>query len=297
MNKVLITGASGFLGTKLYDLYVSKADVVGTYLDHSREGLVPLDVTNASDVHDFITNLHPDIVIHTVALSDPDICEQKKDDAERINYIGTKNVVEACRDVGARLDYVSTVYVFDGEKGHYSEDDAPHPINWYGETKLRAEKEVMTLPHWGIYRFDKLYGYNGLNKPNDLLSKIIAGKPFEVNSDQIRQPLLVDDVGKAMQTMQDLEISGILHLAGPDNISKYELTLRLAQLLGKESLVVPIPEKQQIARRPKDASIVTTKAESLGITFTSLERAIPLIEGALQNKGIEGQQKKEISSR
>lgn len=297
MRKVLITGASGFLGTKLYDLYASKADVVGTYLGHNREGLVFLDVTNASQTHDFITNLRPDIVINTVAFSDPDICEQKKEDAERINYLGTKNVVEACRDIGARLDYISTVYVFDGEKGHYLEEDTPHPINWYGETKLRAEREVMTLPRWGIYRFDKLYGYNGPDKPNDLLSKIMAGKPFEVNSDQVRQPLFVDDVGRAIQLVQKQGLNGVLHLAGPDNISKYELTLRLAKLLGKESLVVPIPEKQQIARRPKDASIVTTKAESLGITFTSLEKAIPLIEGALQNKNIEGQQRNEISSR
>lgn len=297
MKKVLITGASGFLGTKLYDLYASQAEAVGTYLSHGSEGLVPLDVTNGSQTHDFITNLRPDIVIHTIALSDPDICEQKKEDAERINHLGTKNVVEACRDVGARLDYISTVYVFDGKIGHYTEEDTPHPINWYGETKLRAEREVMTLPHWGIYRFDKLYGYNGSDKPNDLLSKIMAGKPFEVNSDQIRQPLLVDDVGKAIRKMQELGINGILHLAGPDNISKYELTLRLAKLLGKESLVVPIAEKEQIARRPKDASIATTKAETLGIAFTSLENAIPLIEGTLQNKNVEGQQRGEISSR
>jgi dTDP-4-dehydrorhamnose reductase len=294
MSKILITGASGFLGTKLSEMYAPKTEILGTYFGHSREGLVSLDVTNSSQTHDLITRFRPDIVIHTVALSDPDVCEQRKEGAERINYLGTKNIVEACRKTGARLDYISTVYVFDGEKGHYTEEDTPHPINWYGETKLRAEQEVMTLPSWGIYRFDKLYGYNGLGKPNDLLSKIMADKPFEVNNDQIRQPLLVDDIGRALQRMQELGMNSILHLAGPDKISKFELTLRLARLLGKESLVVPIPEKQQIARRPKDASIETNKAESLGITFTSLERAIPMIEGVLRKEDREGQQRKEI---
>lgn len=294
MSKVLITGASGFLGTKLFEMYTPKAEVLGTCFGHPREGLMSLDVTNSVQTHSLITRFRPDVVIHTVALSDPDVCEERKEDAERINHLGTKNIVEACRETGARLDYISTVYVFDGEKGHYTEEDSPHPINWYGETKLKAEQEVVTLPSWGIYRFDKLYGYNGVGLPNDLLSKITAGKPFEVNNDQIRQPLLVDDVGRALQRMQELDMNGILHLAGPDNISKYELTLRLARLLGKESLVIPIPERQQIARRPKDASIVTTKAESLGITFTSLEKAIPMIEGALRLEDTEGQQKKEI---
>lgn len=279
MSKILITGASGFLGTKLFEIYSSKAEILGTYFDHPRAGLVSLDVTNSSQTNDLITRFHPDIIIHTIALSDPDVCEQRKEDAERINHLGTKNIVDACRKVNARLDYISTVYVFDGEKGDYSEEDTPHPVNWYGETKLRAEEEVMTLPNWGIYRFDKLYGYNGKRLPNDLLSKIMAGKTIEVNNDQKRQPLLVDNMGSALQRIQGLRVNGILHLAGQDKISKYELTLRLARLLGKEYLVVPISEKQQIARRPKDASIVTTKAKSLGITFTSLDKAIKEIAG------------------
>jgi dTDP-4-dehydrorhamnose reductase len=81
------------------------------------------------------------------------------------------------------IDYVSTVYVFDGKKGQYREKDTPNPINWYGKTKLRAEQEVETLPEYGIYRFDKLYGYNGEGKPNDAFTKIETGKAFEVNSD------------------------------------------------------------------------------------------------------------------
>lgn len=290
MNRVLVIGASGFLGTKIYDMYSSSPErvVAGTYSSHPREGLLPLDITDAAQVQELITSFHPDAVIHTVALSDPDICEQRKENAERINHFGTKNIVDACREVGARLDYISTVYVFDGKKGSYTEEDAPHPINWYGETKLRAEQEVAILPEYGIYRFDKLYGYNGEGKPNDAFSKIAAGKPFEVNSDQVRQPLLVDDIGRALQLIQERSLSGIFHLAGPDRLSKYDLTVKLAHLLGRKSLVVPIPEIEQVARRPKDASIVTAKMESMGFVFTSLNDALMQIEGALRTNGIEG---------
>lgn len=287
MAKVLITGASGFLGTKLLDMYTAKTEVTGTYQRHPREGLVPLDVTNSAQTLELFTNFRPDIVIHTVALSDPDVCEQRRKDAERINHLGTKNVVDACREIGARLDYISTVYVFDGGKGRYSEEDTPRPINWYGTTKLRAEKEVATLPYHSIYRFDKLYGYNGEGKPNDVFSKIAAGKPFEVNNDQIRQPLLVEDVGRALQLVQEKGLNGIFHLAGPDKISKYELSIQLARLLDKESLVVPIPKKEQLARRPKDVSIVVTKMERLGMRFTPLNEAMRQIENSLAKMTVE----------
>jgi dTDP-4-dehydrorhamnose reductase len=289
MAKVLITGASGFLGTKVFDLYNSNPEneVIGTYSSHPREGFVPLDITNRSQTYDVITNVCPTIVIHTVALSDPDVCELRKEDAERINHLGTRNIVQACQKTGARLDYISTVYVFDGAKGNYTEEDETHPINWYGETKRRAEQEVSTLPNFGIYRFDKLYGYNGEGKPNDTFSKIAKGKPFEVNSDQIRQPVFVNDVVRAIQLVQERSINGIFHLAGPDRISKYELTIKLAHLLEKEGLVVPISEKEQIARRPKDASISTARMEGLGMKFTSLGEALSQIEAALITKGVE----------
>ncbi|HEV2339660.1 MAG TPA: SDR family oxidoreductase [Patescibacteria group bacterium] len=291
MKKVFITGASGFLGTKLFAMYANTAEVSGTYHKHPKEGLIPFDVTDAEQTREVITRFHPDNIIHTVALADVDICEERREDAEIINYLGTKNVVDAACAIGARVDYISTVYVFNGEKGQYTEEDEPNPMNWYGETKLRAEREVATLPHYGIYRFDKLYGYNGEGKPNDAFSKVLAGKLFQVNSNSIRQPLFIDDVDRGIQFIQERNLNGIFHMAGPEKMSKYDLTIQLAKLIGKESLVIPILEKEQVARRPKDASIVTTKAESLGIRFTPLQEAIDIIETSLRKKGIEGVRK------
>lgn len=289
--KILIIGASGFLGGKLYSTFSTQNEVLGTYQSQPQPDLISLDVTDALQTTKLIKEFRPEIVIHTVALSDPDICEQNKDKAERINHYGTKNIVEACGEIEANLVYISTVYVFDGTKGNYREEDATHPINWYGETKLKAEQEVIQLPKYSILRFDKLYGFNGLGKRNDDLGKILAGKSFEVNMDQIRQPLLTDDVAHAIKRIQELNFSGILHLAGQERISKYNLTVQLARLVGNESLVIPIPEKQQIARRPKDASIRTEKAESLGIQFTPLKEGILQIVEQLRRKEVEGKLK------
>jgi len=197
--------------------------------------------------------------------------------AERINYFGTKNVIKACRRVGSKLIYISTDYVFDGEKGNFSEADECKPVNFYGETKLRAEQEALTLDNSIILRFDILYGYNGPDKPNGFFGKIIKCDQLQVNADQKRHPLLVDDVGSAIQVLLEGDYSGIYHLAGLDIISKYDLGTALEKIVRDESELIPVPEKDQLARRPHDVSLDTTKARSIGITFHSILEGVAVI--------------------
>lgn len=290
MKKVLIIGASGFVGTALYNSYAQDSNVLGTYFENPRGNLVPLDIRDKDKTMALITSFNPDIVIHTAALSSPNVCEEKKEDAEQINHIGTRNIVAACQKIGARLDYVSSVYIFDGEKGNYIETDTPNPINWYGKTKLEAEHEISTLSKYGIYRIDKLYGYNGEKENNDDLSNIKPDKPFFANSEQVRQPLFIDDMVKAIRLMQDSGTTGILHLAGPDKVSKYELDVRLASLIGRESSVIPVLGGQQNARVPRNTSLVTSKAKALGINFTNLDMGMKITrEKIASGSGIESQ--------
>ena len=277
--KILITGATGFLGTKLYSMY--KADkcyeVIGTYAHKAGNSFIKMDVTDRGQTLEIIKDLHPDIVIHTVALSDPDFCEKHKDEAKKVNIEGTANVVTACKEVGARLDHISTIYVFNGEEEWYSEDMTPKPGNWYGETKLKAEEIVQTLPRYGIYRSDKIFGFNGFDKENGYMSKIIKGVPFVVNSDLLAHPIFADDYVRAIQRMQELEEKGILHVGGRERMTKFELTKGLAKILGKESIVQGIQNKNQQAKRP-EMSINTDKAKSLGITFAPIKQAFKIID-------------------
>ena len=245
-----------------------------------------MDITDPSSVSDFLRNYNPDVVIHTAALSDPDECERNHDLAEKINYFGTKNVVGACREAGSKLIYISTDYVFDGEKGNYSETDECKPVNFYGETKLRAEQEALTLDGSIILRFDILYGYNGPNKPNGFFSKVIRGGGLKVNADQKRQPLLVDDVGSAIQVLLEGNHSGIYHLAGSDIIAKYELATALEKIVRDESELVPVPEKEQLARRPHDVSLDTTKARSIGIKFHSVAEGVDVVRQQFESSHI-----------
>lgn len=134
MQRILITGASGFIGRRTADLLSDMGAVTGTYFAKPAQGLLPLDVRDSHQTSQLFEQLRPDIVVHTVALSDPDICEQRPVGAKAINYIGTRNVVEACRRIGAKLFYISTVYVFDGTKGNYLETDQPSQPIWSHQT-------------------------------------------------------------------------------------------------------------------------------------------------------------------
>ncbi len=168
--------------------------------------------------------------------------------------------------------YVSTIYVFDGENGNYKESDRCNPVNFYGETKVRAEQEVLSLPTAAILRFDILYGFNSVFGNNGFFSKVQRGG--EVNCDQQRQPLFVDDVIYAIQRILEASSSGIFHLAGQEKMTKYELGLTLEGIVRGTSLLVPIPEKAQVARRPKNVTLDTSRACAIGIKFHSMAEGI-----------------------
>lgn len=277
MKKILITGASGFLGTKLYTQLLPKYDVVGSYSSHPRGKLIHLDISDRESVQRIIEDMHPEIIIHTAGAPDPDYCEEHPEETEKVHFIGAKNIVEASKKVGTKLIYVSTTYVFGGDTAPYSETDPASPVNLYGAIKARAEKEVQTLDDSAILRFDFLYGYNDTDSPNGLIGKILSGRRIEANSKQQRKPLLVDDVARTVERIIETNGNGIYHLAGPDNITKYELCKRLEQILGVTGDIHPIEFEQQVARRPKDSSLSINRLAELGISCTPIESALNII--------------------
>lgn len=277
MNKILIVGGSGFLGSRLLELYRRDGfDVFGTY--NSREngiGLEPLDITRREDVFDLINRINPEIVIGTAAYPSPDKCELDKKTAEDINFFGIKNIVDACEQKRIRYDHISTAFVFSGGKGSpYNETDKTAPVNYYGETKLAAEQEVKRLETYSILRFDKLFGYNGKGKPNDVFSYLLEGNNFTVNGEQMRQFLFTDDIYRFLRIAQDKSLNGIYHLAGTEPLDRFEFTQRLARAIDREGLVKKAPEGKLIAKKPEGVVLDTTKAKSEGMKFTEINESL-----------------------
>jgi dTDP-4-dehydrorhamnose reductase len=148
--KILITGSNGLLGQKLIHLIASdtSCELIATSKGPNRtkmtEGYVyeTLDLTDSTEAHDLIFGHEPDAVINTAAMTNVDACEDNKKLCDALNVEAVADLIEVCEQIDAHLIHVSTDFIFDGLDGPYREDDEANPVNYYGESKLKAEELV-----------------------------------------------------------------------------------------------------------------------------------------------------------
>lgn len=271
--RVLITGASGLLGSKLAELAVKHGYEVysGYNRNKSIRGKpVKLDVSDKEAVKNAFKHIKPEAVIHTAALTDVDKCETEKESAWKINVEGTQNIVEECKKYNAFLVYVSTDYVFEGSKGMYKEEDKCKPVNYYGFTKLEGEKKVSTLDEWCIARASVIYGANpATGKTNFalwVLESLRKGEPIRVLADQWVSPTLNINLSEMVLEALEKRLTGIFHLAGATRVSRLEMAKLIAKTFKlNDRLIKPILMKDIVwkARRPADSSLDVSKAKSM----------------------------------
>ena len=294
MEKLLLIGASGLLGNKIYQFSKDKYETYGTYDSHKPAKLsntFRLDVTEKDNVSKLLRDVKPDIVIDTHALSNVDYCELHPDDAWRINVEGTKNVAESCKINGCKYVFISTDYVYDGSKTTtYSEKDKPHPINYYGKTKLIAEKVIETLDmDYIIARTAVLFGvsdsFGKLPFPNWVIQQLKLKNRIKVVMDQYSNPTLIDNLAEFLLSLYEKDRFGLFNVSGKDNISRLEFSKMLAKEFGfDQKLIEPITttELNQPANRPQKVALNVSKAEkSAGIHSLRLEEAIKIFKNQL----------------
>ncbi|MBT6690046.1 SDR family oxidoreductase [archaeon] len=280
--KVVILGASGLLGTKLMDILSVEHEVIGTYLNTPSKGLQILDVTNKQKVEEFLRRESPDVVINTVALTSSVACERKPSLAKKLNYETAKNVSRVCQKLDAYLVFTSSSYVFDGKGGSYKENERPHPINQYGETKVMAEKEVLNLQKGLILRIDAIYGYNGKKKNNGILNNIFSNKQIFLGSpNQVRQPLLIDDLAGIIISLVKKKQKGIFNIAGPDKLPMLNFIKKLEKLIRKESKISILGEKNLLVKPLKNSTLDISKINKLGIKTHSLKDGLNIVKQQL----------------
>ncbi len=267
--RLLVTGASGLLGWRVINVALKRGHEVFTiYNKHPiKAGIaVKLDITDSEGVKDIIRKLKPDVIIHTAAYTDVDGCESNKDLAWRVNAEATKHIAEASTNVNAHLIYVSTDYVFDGERGLYREDDKPNPINYYGYTKLMGEEFVKQYAKsWCIARTSVIYGWGGskLNFATWLIENLKQGRQVKILTDQYVSPTLNTNLAQMLVEIAERRLCGILHTAGASRVSRYEFARKLAQTFNlNPDLITPakMNELQWRARRPRDSSLDVSKS-------------------------------------
>ena len=150
---LLLTGASGFLGKIAFRVFSSKTNTVGLCHTNDYNGtFIPVELTERDSVFNVLNNLSPDIVVHSAACREPDLCEVKPDYTEKINVNAAKYITDWCDKNNVPLIYISTDYVLDGLNPPYNEKDAVNPVNIYGKTKAVGESIVRQYPNHIIIR-------------------------------------------------------------------------------------------------------------------------------------------------
>ena len=294
---VLITGANGFLGYYLVDQLLKKNfSVIATGKGESRLPFTGnnfvykvMDFTDPFSVDAVFNEYKPGVVVHAGAMGKPDECEMNQMLAYVVNVEGTVNLLLNAEEQESFFVFVSTDFVFDGEKGMYTEEDAPRPINYYGRTKMEAEEAVKDYPFdWCIVRTVLVYGKNYSGR-NDILSivkdKLEKGEEYSVVDDQLRTPTYVEDLAKGIVAVIEQKAKGIFHISGKDVLTPYQMAIKTADHFGlNKSLIkkVTAAEFSQPAKRPPKTGFVIERArKELGYEPLSFDEGLKKTFGPL----------------
>lgn len=262
--KVLLTGASGLLGGYLDPaLRASGATVIPvSHTTHPAPDGVSCDLTDASATSRLLDRFAPDVIVHAAALTDVDRCEAEPDVADNVNRRSTELLAAS----GARIVFVSTDSVFDGTRGHYSEDDTPAPVNEYARSKLRAEQHVTDTGR-GIAVRTNFFGRSsqGHGLAEWLLRELAAGRQVVGFEDVVISPLYCRDTAEALAEIALSDATGVLHLGG-DSVNKYAFGILIAEHFGFDPSLVrrgSIDDVDLRAPRPLDTSLDNSLAKAL----------------------------------
>ena len=266
MSKILVTGASGQLGAYiLQELRRRGADAIAW--SGSRSGsllnfrLHPVDMGNPDALVAAYQDANPSIVIHSAAISRIDDCYRDPTTARRVNVEGTALLADLCQRAGSRLVYISTDLVFDGERGGYRESDRPSPLSVYGRTKYEAEQPVLAGDRSVVVRSSLLFGpaLSGRASFFDLqLRSLRGGTPLALFEDEWRTPSSLLATARTLLAIAESDFCGIMHVGGPERLSRWDMGQRLAAALGEDTSAftklkqadLPMPEP-----RPRDVSL------------------------------------------
>jgi dTDP-4-dehydrorhamnose reductase len=243
---------------------------------------IQLDITNLKEVKTLFLRYKPDIVIHTAAETNVELCEANPNRAFRINAEGARNVSMASKRIGSLLVFISTGYVFDGKRGQYLESDTPKPLNNYGRSKLAGEKAVKTIcDQYLIVRTSLLYGWHPWkhNFTTWAISELRARKMIGAIDDHYNNPTLANNLAEAILEAINKGLRGIYHIAGCEKASRYEFAVKIAEVFDLPVSLIKRVRGTEISvwktTRPRNPTLSVRKAQSrLSTNLLDLEMGL-----------------------
>jgi dTDP-4-dehydrorhamnose reductase len=266
--RVLVTGASGLLGSRMMRAFPSDWQVAGTCHSRPVTGLIQCSLAGGRSVADVIREGGYDWVVHCAAIRSPDVCDKDPQRAMAVNAEGARQVAVAAADSRAGIAYASTDYVFPGSTPPYAERDTAAPLNVYGESKLAGEHHVLSVRRGLVVRMPALYSLD-LEAPNNLLGAMKAalekGRQVAADDLYVRYYTLAEEVAAAIAFLIADDQKGLVHVSAHEACTKLQFLREAARAMGlKPGLVVAADPGPKAAQRPMDSHLDTARYEQLG---------------------------------
>ncbi|MEL7037061.1 MAG: NAD(P)-dependent oxidoreductase [Cyanobacteria bacterium J06592_8] len=284
MKKLLVTGASGFLGWNICHVATSQWQVYGTYCSKAVEiigvNTLPLDITDFRGVKTLIDQIKPDAIIHAAAQSKPNYCQLHPKETYPINVTASANLAGLCADYNIACAFTSTDLVFNGLNPPYKEIDPVSPISIYGEQKVEAEQKMLERnPQLAVCRMPLMFGKSSPHAGSFIQGFIRAlkeGKEITLFTDEYRTSVSGSTAAKGLLLALE-KASGLLHLGGQERMSRYDFGRLMAEIfeLPVNNIQPCLQQDVQMpASRPPDVCLDSSKAFMLGYQPLSIREEL-----------------------
>lgn len=291
MKKLLVTGASGFLGWNICRVAASQWEVYGTYNSKAVEipgvNIIQLDVANFQALKIVIEQIKPTAIIHAAAQSKPNYCELNPDETYPINVTASVNLAGLCADYSISCAFTSTDLVFNGLNPPYKETDPVSPVSIYGEQKVAAERGMLERnPNIAVCRMPLMFGKASPHAGSFIqgfIQGLKAGKELKLFTDEYRTSVSATTAAKGLLLAVE-KARGILHLGGKERMSRYDFGRLMAEIfeLPIEKIKPCLQQDVQMpASRPPDVSLDSSKAFKLGYQPLLMREELEALRGQI----------------
>ena len=279
MANMIITGATGLLGSNLAVHFREEYNVFGTYNSHPYPipdvKAIRMDASSKDSIQNSISAVRPDYVVHCSAETRVDFCEENTAHALAVNTGGTKTLSKICQKLGVKLIYISTDSVYEGTKNNYTEADIPNPMNAYGKSKLYGEIAVQKHACNHLIFRTNIYGWNlrpKLSLAEWVLERARNGsEKIPGFTDIFFSPIIVNDLATIIDQSIKQDLCGIYNAGAMDACSKYDFARMICSLFGIPAEMVgkaTSDEMSFLARRPKNTSMdVSRLIQAIGVDY------------------------------
>ncbi len=268
-KKMLITGASGMLGSNLAYYFREFYHVTGLYNENvavmNGVDMKRVDITSGKELNSIMDQVGPDVIIHCVGLTNVDTCEIDHEKADMLNVTGTRILVDSLKSLKTKLIYISSDSVYDGKKGNFRETDAADPQNYYGVTKYLGELETLKAENSLVIRTN-FFGWNIRQNRHSLaewiLHELSSGNRIQGFHDAFFSSLYTFDLAKMLGVALDFDLAGIFNFGSLEPLSKHQFAVEVSRVFGfNGSLIkaISIDDFELKAKRGKNLSLNVDK--------------------------------------